>query len=208
MLTVNKPKGLCDSLSMHAWLRYAATAASCDWFKQGPKIFHPMNKLLKKSGPENSTASTPGTTHRFHRILVVDDDTSIRKIGAEVLARHGYRVDAAADGPAGWKALQTYTYDLLITDLDMPKLSGLKLVKKLRAARLALPVILASGIMTPQELSRSSWLHLSGALLKPVFPEQLLQTVQAVLRAPDGAREQIAPPNWQSQLSAGGLRLR
>jgi DNA-binding NarL/FixJ family response regulator len=117
-------------------------------------------------------------------------------------------VDAAEDSSTGWKALQVHTYDLLITDLDMPRMSGLKLVKKLRAARIVLPVILASGIMTPQELKESSWLQLSGALLKPVSPDQLLQTVQAVLCAPDGVREQIAPPqNRQSQISAEDLRL-
>jgi len=167
-----------------------------------------MNKLLKTRGAKAATAPTPGATHRPHRILVVDDDTGIRKIGAEVLAHHGYQVDAAEDSTTGWKALQVHTYDLLITDLDMPRMSGLKLVKKLRAARIVLPVILASGIMTPQELKESPWLQLSGALLKPVSPDQLLQTVQAVLSAPDGVREQIAPPqNRQSQLSAEDLRL-
>jgi DNA-binding response OmpR family regulator len=138
---------------------------------------------------------------------VVDDDTGIRQLGTEVLIRHGYQVDAVEDHTAGWKALQAHTYDLLITDLDMPRLSGLKLVKMLRDARMALPVILASGIMTPQELNRNPWFQLSGALLKPFSPDQLLQMVQAVLRAPDDAREQIAPPNRQSQPSAGGLRL-
>jgi len=166
-----------------------------------------MNKPLKTRGAK-TTAPTPGATHRLQRILVVDDDPYICQLSAEVLIQHGYEVNATEDSATGWKALQIHAYDLLITDLDMPKLSGLKLVKKLRAARLAVPVILASGIMTPRELTRSSWLHLSGALLKPVSPEQLLQTVQAVLRAPDGAREQIAPPpNRQRQPSAQGLRL-
>ena len=167
-----------------------------------------MKKLHKTRGVKAATAPTPGATHRPHRILVVDDDMGIRKIGAEVLAHHGYQVDAAEDSATGWKALQVHTYDLLITDLDMPRMSGLKLVKKLRAARIVLPVILASGIMTPQELIESPWLQLSGALLKPVSPDQLLQTVQAVLRAPDGVHEQAAPPqNRQSQLSAEDLRL-
>ena len=167
-----------------------------------------MNKLLKTRSAKTTIASTPGATHRPHRILVVDDDTGIRQIGTEVLIHHGYQVDAAEDHTAGWKALQTYTYDLLITDLDMPRLSGLKLVKRLRDAQLALPVILASGIMTPQELNQNPWFHLSGALLKPVSPEQLLRTVQAVLPASDGFREQIArPPNQRSQPSAAGLRL-
>jgi DNA-binding NtrC family response regulator len=153
-----------------------------------------MNKLLKAPCAQAATTPTLGVTHRLQHILVVDDDTGIRQLGTEVLIRHGYQVDAAKDHTAGWKALQTHTYDLLITDLDMPRLSGLKLVKKLRDARLAVPVILASGTMTPQELNRNPWFHLSGALLKPVSPDQLLQTVQAALHAPDGAREQIAPP--------------
>ena len=48
---------------------------------------------------------------------MVDDDTGIRHLGTEVLIRHGYQVDAAEDHTAGWKALQSHTYDLLITDL-------------------------------------------------------------------------------------------
>ena len=172
------------------------------------KTFYPMNKPLNIRGAKAAAAPTPGATRRLQRILVVDDDPGIRQLGTEVLIRHGYHVDAAEDHIAGWKALQTHAYDLLITDLDMPRLSGLKLVKRLRDARLALPVILASGIMTPQELNRNPWFHLSGALLKPVSPVQLLQTVQAVLRATDSPREQIAPPDRQSQPSAGGLRLR
>jgi DNA-binding NtrC family response regulator len=167
-----------------------------------------MNKLLKTRGTKAAAASTPGATHRPQRILVVDDDMGICQLGTQVLIRHGYQVDAAEDNTAGWQAIQAHTYDLLITDLDMPGLSGLKLVKKLHAARLALPVILASGTMTPQELNRNPWLQLSGALLKPVSPDQLLQTVQAVLRVPDVAREQVAPPpDWRSQPSTGGLRL-
>ncbi|MGA2788207.1 MAG: response regulator [Verrucomicrobiota bacterium] len=167
-----------------------------------------MNKLLKTRNAKTATPPTPGATRRPRRILVVDDDTGMRKLEAEVLIRYGYQVDAAEDHTAGWKALQAHTYDLLITDLDMPRLSGLKLVKRLRDARLALPVILASGIMTPQELSRNPWFQLSGALLKPFSTDQLLQMVQAVLRAPDSPREQTAPPSdRQSQPLAGDLRL-
>jgi PleD family two-component response regulator len=64
-----------------------------------------MNKLLKTHGAKSATAPTPGATRRFHRILVVDDDTGIRQLGAAVLVQHGYQVDAAADSTTGWKAL-------------------------------------------------------------------------------------------------------
>jgi DNA-binding NtrC family response regulator len=162
-----------------------------------------MNQLIKARSVKAATAPTPSARHRPQRILVVDDDPSLRQLGTKVLVRHGYQVDAVEDGTAGWKALQARAYELLITDLDMRRMAGLKLVKRMRAARLALPVILASGTMTPQELNRTPCLHLAGALLKPVSPDQLLQTVQAVLGTPDGAREQIAPPpDWQSQSPA------
>ncbi len=167
-----------------------------------------MNKLLKTRGDKAATASTRGVTHQPRRILVVADDTGIRQLGTAVLIRHGYQVDAAEDNAAGWKALQAHAYDLLITDLDRPGWSGSNLLKKLRAARMAVPVILASGTMTPQELNRNPWLQLSGALLKPCSPGQLLQTVRAALRATDDAREPIALlAKWRSQPSAVGLWL-
>lgn len=147
-----------------------------------------MSQLIQPRSAQAETASTPGPTHLPRRILVVDDDRGIRQLGSEVLIRHGYQVDAARDNTAGWNALQAHTYDLLIADLDMPRMSGLKLVKQMRAARMALPVILASGTMTPQELNRNPWLQLSGALLKPFSSAQLLQTVKAALPAPERKR--------------------
>ena len=130
---------------------------------------------------------------------MVEDDPYLCQLSADVLIRQGYEVNAVENHTAGWQALQADAYDLLIADLDPPGWSGVKLVKQLRAARLAVPVILASGVMTPRELNRNPWLRLSGALLKPFSPDQLLQTVQAVLRAPDAAREPVAPPPDQAR---------
>ena len=155
-----------------------------------------MNTLPKTLAAKAVTTPAPAPTRRLPRILVVDDDTSLCQLGAEVLIRHGYQVDTFEDNTAGWNALQARTYDLLITDLDMPKLSGLKLLKRLRAAHMAVPVILASGALTPQELNCTHWLHLSSALLKPVSADQLLQTVQAILPPPGQNSPQ---PNLQRE---------
>jgi len=145
------------------------------------------------------------------RILVVEDEPDIRRLNAEVLKSFGYKVDTAEDGMAGWKALHAVrhapdTYALLITDHDMPELTGLALVKKLRVARMALPVIIATGRLLPENLfSLYGWLQPAAALIKPYSVEQLLGKVEAALRTADGARKQIASPaNW---LAAGGLRL-
>ena len=148
-------------------------------------------------------------TNSPHRILVVDDDIAVRQLSTEVLIHSGYDVDAAQDGAVAWDALQLNSYDLLVTDHNMPKVTGVELVKKVRSARMALPVILASGAMPTEELNQHPWLQLAATLLKPFTGDELLDTVQKVLRTTDGAREQIGPlPIWQSQPSADVLTLR
>ena len=71
-----------------------------------------------------------------HRLLVVDDDISLRQLSAELLSHSGYEVDAAEDGAAAWEALGAESYDLMITDNKMPNLSGVELLKKLYAAHM------------------------------------------------------------------------
>jgi DNA-binding response OmpR family regulator len=144
---------------------------------------------------------------------VVEDDSDIPCINVDVLNISGYKVDAAEDREAGWKALHAVShapdsYDLLITDHYMPKLSGLDLLKKLRAARMVLPVIIATGILSVPELTRSPWLQPTAVLLKPYTVEGPLGTVRQVLRAPESPSDQIdLRPNWRSQPSANGLQL-
>ena len=116
--------------------------------------------------PENSH------NHSGH-ILVVEDEADLRHIYSKVLIRSGYQVDTAEDGEAGWKLLyatcfSTNSYDLLITDNKMPKLSGVELIHQLHSAHLALPVILASGIIP----INTDQLHLAAILPKPFFPDQ------------------------------------
>ena len=77
-------------------------------------------------------AQTRCGTNPPHRILVVDDELHIRKSSAEVLTRSGYQVDAVVDGEAGWEALHANNYDLLITDNNMPRMTGVELVRRLR----------------------------------------------------------------------------
>jgi DNA-binding NtrC family response regulator len=116
-----------------------------------------------------------------NRILVVDDDVNLRQINAEALRRVGFQTETAADGAAAWEALQANSYDLLITDNSMPKVSGVELVKKVRSAHMTLPVILASGTLPTEELERNPWLQPVATLVKPFTGGQLLETVNQVL---------------------------
>src|SRR5947209_6247180 len=123
------------------------------------------NRILQTAEPVCTL--TQGQANRSNRILLVDDDILIREPSAKALAASGYQVDTAEDGACGWKALHARSYDLLITDNSMPKVSGLELVKKLRSAHMTLPVVLASGAIPTEELKRNPWLQLAATLLKP-----------------------------------------
>jgi len=134
------------------------------------------------------------------RILVVEDDPMIRKLNAEALIDSGYHVDVAEDGAAAWAALQLNSYDLMITDNGMPNVTGVELLKKLHAARMALPVIMATGSLPQAEFTRSPWLHPAAILIKPYTLAELLGTVKEVLHAAASACENISlPPDWHSQ---------
>ncbi len=141
---------------------------------------------------EPASAPSQCKTNPSHRLLVVEDDVVTRQLNTKVLIKSGYEVDAAEDGAVAWNALQLNGYDLLVTDNDMPNVSGVDLLKKLYAAHMALPVIMVSGKMPTAELNRQPWLQIEAALLKPYMASELVDTVRNVLIANDGARQGIA----------------
>jgi DNA-binding response OmpR family regulator len=118
----------------------------------------------------------------LRRVLVVEDDRIIRDLNRRVLERSGFRVSIAEDGLCGWEALRSRHFDLLITDHDMPRMTGAQLVGRLRKARMDLPVILASGNPDLGEGFPQSVLRLAAVLLKPFSPRRLIETVKRVLR--------------------------
>jgi DNA-binding response OmpR family regulator len=141
------------------------------------------------------------------RILVADDEPSILGLAATALRHSGYQVDMAEDGALAWDALQANNYDLLITDHNMPKMTGLTLLKRIQAARLDVPAILMSGNPPRTELRQNPALLLAAILLKPFSMDELSATVNQVLFAINGdAEEGTASPNWQSQPPNGDLR--
>lgn len=119
---------------------------------------------------------------------MVDDDGHIRRLNVEMLLDSGYHADAAEDGAVAWDTLQLNSYDLLITDHNMPKVSGVELLKKVRSARMALPVIMATGVLPQEGFTRYPWLQPAATLLKPYTVDEMLGTVKKVLRATGGGR--------------------
>jgi two-component system capsular synthesis sensor histidine kinase RcsC len=117
------------------------------------------------------------------RILVVDDDVDIRDICVQVLTACRYQADAVADAGAAWKVLRARSYDLLITNHNMPEVTGIELVRILRSQRMTLPIVLMSDILPAQSVIRDSSLQLADALLKPFTMEELLGIVTKILYA-------------------------
>jgi len=120
------------------------------------------------NGPLDFRASQP------QRILVVEQDPFLLHLSAEVLIQHGYEVNATEDAAAAWKELQAINYNLLITDYKLPKVTGLGLIKKLHAARLALPVVLVAEKIPTLQLAKFRWLQPAVTLLKPIAADTLL----------------------------------
>ena len=141
-------------------------------------------------------AEGPGSAAALAHILIVDDDPAIRGTVALLLGNAGYRVGCAEDGEAGWNALCSARPDLLITDHEMPKLTGLELLRRVRAASHPLPAILISGSLPRCDADLESLLQPGAVLPKPFSFGALLAKVQELLersRAPSPAG---APEGW------------
>jgi DNA-binding response OmpR family regulator len=146
-----------------------------------------FRRPMDHSGYSHATAgATPEVLRRTSpplRILVVEDDISVRQLSTSVLKSSGFQVDTAEDGAAGWDALHTNSYDLLITDNSMPKLSGVELIQMLRSEHMTLPVVMASGAIPTEALNGNPSLDLAAMLVKPFTKDELLGTVKKALHA-------------------------
>lgn len=107
------------------------------------------------------------------RILLADDDDQIREGLARSLQRAGYVVDTAADGAAASSLLNLNAYDLVITDIQMPGVSGMGLLRLVRSRDLDLPVILMAGAPTVLTAVEAVEQGAFRYLVKPFEPEQL-----------------------------------
>jgi DNA-binding response OmpR family regulator len=153
-----------------------------------------VKNLVKAARPARPPHSHHAELIPRRRILVAEDDAAIRRLNTLVLTSSGYHVDAAEDGEVAWNALQRTTYDLLVTDNDMPKVTGVQLIQKLQAACMPIPVIMATGKLPPEDGARHNQLQPAVTLLKPYSFEELVTAVKAVLRLAGESLASLAPP--------------
>ena len=122
------------------------------------------------------------------RVLVVDDSLTVRELQRKLLLNRGYEVAVAVDGMDGWNALRSEDFDLLITDIDMPRMDGIELVTLLRRdSRLqSLPVMVVSYKDREEDRRRGLDAGADYYLAKASFHDDAL--LDAVMELIGGAR--------------------
>ena len=125
--------------------------------------------------------SRPATGASRPRILVVDDEASIRDLLAKTLALAEYDVDVAPDGRSALERMRMYSYDLLIADLKMPGMDGLTVIREAKRYKADLPVIIITGFSTESSAIEAVNLGVSGYLTKPFRVPQVLAAAAKAL---------------------------
>ena len=132
-------------------------------------------------GPAVAAADRPQTRDGSSRVLVVDDESSIRELLQKTLALAEYEVDTAPDGRAALERLRLGNYDLLIADLKMPGMDGLTLIREAKRLKADLPVIIITGFSTESSAIEAVNLGVAGYLTKPFRVPQVLAAAARAL---------------------------
>lgn len=116
-------------------------------------------------------------------ILTVDDSISIRQMLAFTLRNAGYEVIEASDGVEAITKLNSYQISLIITDLNMPNLDGIELIKHVRKnpAHRFVPVLMLTTESHDEKKAAGKAAGATGWIVKPFKPEQLLAVIKKVL---------------------------
>jgi excisionase family DNA binding protein len=135
--------------------------------------------IANQSGGKNAAvAARP-------RILVVDDEPQVRELLAKTLVSADYDVDTVPDGPAALDYLHSQPCDLLVTDLKMPGMDGLTLIREMRRKFRELPVIVITGFSTEASAIEALNLGVSGYLTKPFRIPRVLHAAARALGEPE-----------------------
>lgn len=129
------------------------------------------------------------------RVLIIEDEQSLRESLASQLLAAGYNVDTAADGEEGLHLGSEYPVDLAVVDLGLPKLPGLEVIRRLRNANRSFPILILTARDQWQEKVEGLQSGADDYVAKPFHFPELLARVQALLRRSGG---------WSHSVLTGG----
>lgn len=142
-----------------------------------------MPVVVKARENENSDSAAVNDPRSLFRILVAEDNNDLRRVTTALLTSAGYTVDEVEDGMEAWQAVESSTYDLILTDNSMPRMTGIDLLHKLHSSRRKIPAILITGEIPTDELSRYPWLQIEAIVLKPFTAVALLTVVENIFNS-------------------------
>jgi excisionase family DNA binding protein len=140
----------------------------------------------RRGGRVSVTAAAPVSLEGVgRRVLVVDDEESIRELLRRTLALAEYEAQAVSDGKAGLELLRREPWDLLIADLRMPEMDGLSLIREARRLHPRLAVIIVTGYSSESSAIQAVNLGVVGYLVKPFRIPHVLSAVAKALGEQD-----------------------
>ncbi|WP_312439361.1 hybrid sensor histidine kinase/response regulator [Janthinobacterium sp.] len=141
-----------------------------------PDLLLSIDKLLHEGGLHQLAQGPHAQQRKAKRILVVDDSLTVREMERKLLLGRGFEVDVAIDGIDGWNVVRSGEYDLVITDVDMPRMDGIELVslikKDLHLHKL--PVMIVSYKDRPEDRARGLSAGADYYLTKGSFHDETL----------------------------------
>jgi excisionase family DNA binding protein len=142
-----------------------------------------LDSQRPRGGPRPTpiTGLRPATAGGRPRVLVVDDEASIRDLLQKTLALAEYDVDVAQDGKSALERIRMNAYDLLIADLKMPGVDGLSVIREAKRFKSGLPVIIITGFSTESSAIEAVNLGVAGYLTKPFRVPQVLAAAAKAL---------------------------
>jgi DNA-binding NtrC family response regulator len=118
------------------------------------------------------------------RVLVVDDEQIVLDSVRKILSAEEFEVDTTLNGQEGIQRAAKGAYDIVLTDVRMPDISGKIVLREVKRLKPTLPVVVISGYATVQSAIQSMRLGASDVLEKPFTPEELIRVVNGALAAP------------------------
>ena len=125
------------------------------------------------------------------RVLLIEDDTSTAKSIELMLKAEGFVVDATDLGEDGLEIGKLYDYDIIILDLMLPDIDGYEVLRRLRAARVATPVLILSGLSETEQKIKGLSTGADDYLTKPFDKRELVARIHAVVRRSKGHSESV-----------------
>ena len=149
-------------------------------------IFTVYLPVIEETDAQTAVEPVNGAEKGTERILLIDDEEQIISMERKMLENLGYQVTARTDSVEALKEFskQPQNYDLVITDMTMPHMTGDELAQKLLVIKPGIPVILCTGFNEDITEEKALEMGIQKFVMKPVIKKELATTIRSVLDAP------------------------